>query len=391
MVNTKYARVLDHPESSIRWDQESPLTMTVETREGEIETRYGRFVGGPADGVEVVEIDTGVMRVVVLPTRGMSIWKIESKGIRFGFDSPIAGPIHPSLVPIDDPSGLGFLEGFDELVVRCGLESNGAPEHDEHGNLVYPVHGRIANLPADALSIEYDEASGRLELIGEVMEARWFAKRLRLKSRLRVRAGSYRVYLLDDVTNELSKPATMQLLYHINIGSPVLDDGAVLEAPIEELAPRDELSAGEIDEWNQFGAPQDNYVERVYFTKLCVDDSNETTTMVRSGDGSCGLAVTHNVNHLPYFILWKNTAAKSDGYVVGMEPATNFPNKRSFETEQDRLVTIEPGETKSFRLSLLPLINEQAVNKTSERIKSLSETFEATVHRQPKAGWSDMS
>jgi len=113
--------------------------------------------------------------------------------------------------------------------------------------------------------------------------------------------------------------------------------------------------------------------------------------MVRSKDGSSGLAVTHNVNHLPYYILWKNTAAKCDGYVVGMEPSTNFPNQRSFETEQGRFVTIKPGATASFRLSLLPLINEQAVNKTSERIKSLCETSEGTVHRQPKSSWSDMS
>ncbi|MFG0263405.1 MAG: DUF4432 family protein, partial [Novipirellula sp. JB048] len=201
-------------EQQIAWDSDSPLTIDVETRLGEIKTRHGRFIGGASDQVEVVEIDTGVIRVLVLPTRGMSIWKIEAAGIRYGWDSPIAGPVHPSQVPLFDPSGLGWLEGFDELVVRCGLESNGAPEFDEAGRLKYPLHGRIANLPADSLSIEYDEASGRLELIGEIIESRLFRQRLRLRSRLRVHAASYRVDLLDDVTNERSTPATMQLLYH---------------------------------------------------------------------------------------------------------------------------------------------------------------------------------
>ncbi len=381
-------RKWDRREPQIAWDSDSPLSMDIETRMGEIKTRHGRFVGGASDNVEVVEIDTGVMRVIVLPTRGMSIWKIEAEGIRFGWDSPVTGPVHPSQVPLFDPSGLGWLEGFDELVVRCGLESNGAPEFDDSGKLKYPLHGRIGNLAADSLSIEYDEASGRLELIGEVIESRLFFKRLRMRTRLRVHAGSYRVDLLDDVTNELSTPTTMQLLYHINVGSPILKPGAVLEAACEELAPKDALSASELETWNQFGKPESGYQERVYFANLVCDDSSETTAMLRSAEKNRGMAVTFNVSQLPNFILWKNTGAKSDGYVVGMEPATNFPNTRSFEAEQGRVVTVEPADTVSFRLSLEVLTDETAVEKVSSRIKSLSAIHAPQIHDDPKVGWS---
>ncbi len=256
--------------------------MNVETRSGTIHTRHGRFVGGAADQVEVIEVDSGAVRVMILPTRGMSIWKMEAGGIHFSWNSPVVGPVHPSQVPVFDPSGIGWLEGFDELVVRCGLESNGAPEMDGEGRLVYPLHGRIGNLPADSLAIEYDEASGRLEVIGEVLESRLFVKRLRLRSRIRFQAGSPDVELLDDVTNDLSQPATMQLLYHINVGTPLLGEGATLEAPVDSLAPKDSLSAGEIDQWNKFGPPQDGYAERVYFAKLHADAASLTTAMLRS-------------------------------------------------------------------------------------------------------------
>ncbi len=207
MTEAAAHRSVHQRHESITWEENSPLTISVETRQGTILTRHGRFDGGAADGVEVVEVDTGAVRVMLLPTRGMSIWRLEAGGVRFGWDSPVAGPVHPSLVPVFDPGGLGWLEGFDELVVRCGLESNGAPEYDNEGRLVYPLHGRIGNLPADSLAIEYDEASGRLEVIGEVCESKLFFKSLRLRSRLRVHAGSGQVDLLDDVTNDLSKPA----------------------------------------------------------------------------------------------------------------------------------------------------------------------------------------
>ncbi len=381
-------RSLSARSESISWDEESPLTMNLETRVGMIRTKHGRFIGGGSDQVEVIEIDTGAVRVMLLPGRGMSIWKMDAKGIRFGWDSPVSGPVHPSRVPLFDPSGIGWLEGFDELVVRCGLESNGAPEHDDQGRLIHPLHGRIGNLAADSLSIEFDEASGRLEVIGEVLESRLFVKRLRLRSRVRFQAGVADVELLDDVTNDLSKPATMQLLYHINVGAPILGAGSKLEAAIESLAPKDALSASEMDRWNQFDGPAEGYAERVYFARLICDDSNRTTAMLRSSDSTSGLGVTFNTNGLPRFVLWKNTAAKSDGYVAALEPATNFPNVHSFEESQGRVVDIAPGDTKSFRVTLHPLVDAAAVEEMSTRIKALQSDMPADVHAQPRPGWS---
>lgn len=388
MIESATARTLSKRVESIQWDDDSPLSMTVETRAGEIRSRHGRFVGGAADQVEVVEINTGAVRLMVLPTRGMSIWHMESGGVRFGWNSPIDGPVHPSRVPVYEPSGLGWLDGFDELVVRCGLDSNGAPEHDEKGTLTYPLHGCIGNLAADSLSIEYDEATGRLELIGVVRESRLFFKNFTLRSRIRVHAGSSLVELLDDVTNEMSRPATMQLLYHINVGSPVLGEGASLEVPLDELAPKDDLSASEIEKWNQYGGPETGYAERVYFAKPRADESNHCVALLRSADGDKGLSVSFNVNGLPRFVLWKNTADQRDGYVTGLEPATNYPNGKSFEEKQGRVVEIAPEETASFRVSLNPLTSAESVTEVSGRIAAIQGDESTKVHNVPRPGWS---
>lgn len=387
-TKTSDLRSLHSPNQRIAWNDESPLSMEIDTREGKISTRYGIFSGGVSDGVEVIEVATGSVRALILPTRGMGLWKVEKDGVDFTWDSPISGPIHPSLVPVFDPNGIGWLEGFDELVVRCGLESNGAPEHDPAGHLLYPLHGRIANLPAQSLSIEYDEASGRLDVIGEVLESRLFIKRLRLRSRIRFHAGSAEISLLDDVTNDLSKPASMQLLYHINLGQPILEAGSVLEVPIATLAPKDELSAKEIDQWNQFDGPEAGYAERVYFAELKADDTASTTALLRNANRTRGFAVSFNTTKLPRFILWKNTAAVSDGYVVGLEPATNFPNARSYEQSQGRVLELQPEETVSFRVTLEPLTSEEEVTRISERVARLRDDGSEQIHTSPKTGWS---
>src|ERR1700722_4263755 len=84
--------------------------------------------GGRRDGVDLIQVDNGVLSFSVLPTRGMGIWKGQIAGDPLGWESPVRdGPVNPKFVNLMNNGGLGWLEGFDELLVRCGLENNGAP------------------------------------------------------------------------------------------------------------------------------------------------------------------------------------------------------------------------------------------------------------------------
>ena len=138
--------------------------------------------GGLSEGVDLVEIDNGRMRLMIVPTRGMGIWRAMIGDQMLGWRSPVRGPVHPNFVPLFEPSGLGWLEGFDELVVRCGLESNGAPEFDQHGQLLYPLHGRIANRPAHFVEVTVDDSAGTITLRGVVEETRFHFQKLRLEA-----------------------------------------------------------------------------------------------------------------------------------------------------------------------------------------------------------------
>ena len=109
--------------------------------------------GGRREGVDVVEVDNGRLRFVVVPSRGMGIWRASCGDVQLGWKSPVKGPVHPAFVPTWEPGGYGWLAGFDELLVRCGLESNGAPEFLPNGALRYPLHGQVANIPASGRGV----------------------------------------------------------------------------------------------------------------------------------------------------------------------------------------------------------------------------------------------
>jgi galactose mutarotase-like enzyme len=342
---------------------------------------------GRSQGVQTLTIDTGRVRAIIVPTRGMGLWRLHAGGWDFGWQSPMPGPVHPQWVPIMDPSGLGWLEGFDELLVRCGLHSNGAPEFQPNGSLLHPLHGRIANLPAHALSVSVDPRAGTLDVLGHVDESRFLIRNLSLQVHYHFKAGHAETSIVDTVTNRTSKPSSMQLLYHINVGQPILEAGSTVHASLRCLAPRNAHAAQSIDTWNQYLPPTDGFAEQVYFAESAHDPNHWSHAVLADSQRTKGLAVHYDGRTLPYLSLWKNTAAVEDGYVTGIEPGTGFPNPRSFEESQARVVPLAPGESRSFRLRLEPVVDADRLEQIIHQIQAIGQSSFELI-RQPVPAWS---
>ena len=308
--------------------------------------------GGVSEGVDLIEIDNGRMRLYVIPTRGMGIWRAETYDRQsLGWKSPVRGPVNPCYVPVHDPSGLGWLEGFDELIVRCGLESNGAPEFNERGQLLYPLHGRIANRPAHRVDVTVDEQARTISLRGIVEETRFHFQKLRLEVTVTTSFDSTSFTISDRVENFGGTSAQMQMLYHINVGEPLFGPGAQFVAPVRNVRPRDTATTMPKD-WNHCGHAVAGAAEECYYMELLSDDASQTQVLLKNAAGTNGTAITFNTKQLPYFTLWKNMVASEDGCVIGLEPATNYPNGRSVESEAERVVTLLPSESWSADIAV---------------------------------------
>lgn len=348
-----------------------------------------RLHGGRSEGVDIVELDNGAIEITVLPTRGMGIWKaFSSDGRTLGWRSPVRGPVHPNFVPLAEPTGLGWLDGFDELMCRCGLESNGAPEFDERGQLRYGLHGRIANLPAHQIELLVDDATGAITLRGVVDEARFHFQKLRLTSSVTVKPGVNGWSWHDRVENFGGTPATMQMLYHFNVGPPLLAAGARLHAPVATVAPNNDVSATHLSDWQTMPPSQAGSPEQVLFFELHGDASGDTEVMLAHPSGSEGVSLKYNKRALPWFAQWRNTSAEADGYVSGLEPATNFPNIHSFERSQGRAVELAPGQAWEASVAVEWLTTVADVNVAQNRIAAIANGRSPEVLTKPRKGWS---
>jgi hypothetical protein len=355
--------------------------------------------GGVSDGVDVVELNNGRLSVSILPTRGMGLWRGRYENLEIGWNSPVKRPVNPAFVDLSDRNGLGWLAGFNELLCRCGLSSNGPPGVDaivdatgQRSETPLTLHGKIANLPAHRVEVRADSAgNGLLVVRGEVDESSMFGPSLRLSTSYETVPGSNRLTIRDEVRNLSARSLEVQLLYHTNVGRPFLDAGAKLVLPVRQAAPRDPRAAEDVSTWQTYRGPTSGYTEQCYYAELIGDDRDQTTVLLRNAAGDRGISLEYDIRALPCFTVWKCTQAEVDGYVTGLEPATNFPNFKTFERRHGRVVTLAPQQSYATQLALVVHASSAEVAAVEKRISELQNRAHAIVHERPLAALAPAS
>jgi hypothetical protein len=340
--------------------------------------------GGRREGVDLIEVDNGAFAFSIVPTRGMGLWKGRYRGHSVGWDSPVNdGPVNPAFVNLMNWGGLGWLEGFDELLARCGLEHNGAPYTE--GHTTYGLHGKIANIPAHFVAVHIgDGPTGAIAVEGHVDESKLFSTQVRMVTTITTTPGSNTLKVRDGFRNLSDVPQEMQVLYHWNFGPPFLEAGARLFAPAKAVVPRNPRAVEGLGHFDVYGAPEPGFTEQVYLYDLIGEQEfGRTLAMLRDRDGNKAVVLRFSRSQLPAFTLWKNTGGLKSGYVTGLEPGTNYPNPKPFEKAHKRIVTLPPGGSHTAETTLEVLATRGEVAKVEAEIQAMQRQAEPMIHKAP--------
>jgi len=314
-------------------------------------TRLVELQEGPERGVRAIDFDTGTgFRFTVLPDRGMDVFSASWRGRSLCWHSP-AGVAAPAFY---EPQGLGWLRTFPGgLVVTCGLTQAGTPGVD--GTEELGLHGRASCIPARNVSHgtrwEGDECA--LFAQGTVVEASIFRPQITLTRTVTARLGEHRLFIHDEVENIGYAPCPHMIVYHCNIGFPVLDDGSRLISPTESVRPLNAEAQADAD-YARFGGPERGYGERVYdhTLKPGPDGMVRVALVNEAFDGGRGIGVYLRYSHeqLPRFTEWKMLGEGT--YVVGMEPGNSSVTGRLAARDKGELAVLEPHERRVYDLEI---------------------------------------
>lgn len=338
--------------------------------------------GGKQEGVELIEVNNGRLTFSVIPTRGMSIYKVWCDDITLGWDSPVKEVVHPSYIELESRGGLGWLDGFNEMVVRCGFEFAGHPGED-NGRLL-SLHGRAGNIPASKVEVVIDEKPPhRIRIRGRVDEKTFKFVDYQMWTEISTAPGSASFRLSDTLTNLSDYEREFQIIYHGNFGPPLLEKNAEFVAAVKQVTPFDDYAAKDMKTWTTYLGPTKNYGEQVYNVIPHADPRGQTTVMLRNAAADRGVTIRYSVKELPYLTLWKNTDTLKVGYVTGLEPGTGFPYNRSIERAHGRVPKLKGGAARSFNLEYTVLLSKKNVQEVVTDIKKIQGSKKTRVDQKP--------
>jgi hypothetical protein len=322
----------------------------------------------------------------------MSILSVTDGNVRLGWDSPVQEVVNPRNINLQSRGGLGWLEGFNEWLVRCGLEYAGHPGTDQFINNVgdkasmeLSLHGRIGNTPASELELFVEKKPPyRIHLRGRVDERMFYGPKLELWTDLSTEPGTESFRIEDAITNRGPDPQEFEIIYHTNYGKPLLEEGSTFVGAVSRLTPFNDNAAKGLDGWSRYGPPTAGFIEQVYNITPLADSNGLTRAMLRNRARDKAVILQWNTHELPYFTLWKNTVSEGDGYVTGLEPGTNFAYNRRLEREAGRVQKLAPGATHRERLDFTIAQGAGAVAKAAGEIESLQGSHAPTVDPKPR-------
>ena len=308
------------------------------------------------NGMRIIDAyNSSGLTFTILPDRGMDIWTASYNGIPLTWISQ--GSPHPA------DFGQSWLSQFNGgLLTTCGLTHVGPSETDDVTKERRDIHGRYSRLKAGEISIDrhwYGNADYSIWLNAEISESTLFGEQLVLRRSYGLELGNPTITIWDTVTNHGDQPTPLMLLYHFNVGYPLVRAGTRLHTPNVGVFPRDVAARAGYDQWWDYSGAVPRYAEQVFFHHLRAKTNGFTKIML--GNDDVAVTLDWDSGSLPYFTQWKNT--RHGVYVSGIEPGNCIPEGQNAARRSKRLMMLEPGQEFRSAVSVNVLTGKEALSE----------------------------
>jgi hypothetical protein len=334
-------------------------------------TRHVTLSSGRAQGVRVIEFDTGSgFRFTAVPDRGLDIAHCTYRGVNMVYLSP--GGI--TSAAFYEPEGFGWLRTFfGGLLTTCGLTYFGDPGRDGEEEL--GLHGRYSSTPADRVCdrSRWEENRYVLEVTGDISEGTLFGEKLCLQRSISTALGEKSLTVRDRVSNRGFSTSPFCILYHINAGFPLLDEGSELILSSTSIEPYDENARAGLGEVLRFGPPQHGFKGQDFLHTMAADEGGYALAALinRKLNGGLGLYLRFRTRTLPFLNEWKMLG--EGDYVLGIEPVNTIILNRAALRRSGRLPFLEPGETADMEVEIGVLEGGDEIEGFARKIRSVSD------------------
>ena len=253
---------------------------------------------GKEQGLKIIDCDNGKLRFILNESRALDVMQVYHQGQNVSFVSKNGF----------NNKNCEFIKRFEGgMLYTCGLDAIGGIDG-------FDLHGSFHLNTANVVKVECNEQGITIE--ADIYSTALFGENLKMHRVIKSQLGSEKITLNDTLENLTFADQKYCLLYHVNLGYPLLDEGAKVLADVNKVTPRNEWSKKRESDRAIVSAPVDNEEETCYFLELNTPEiSLENKTVGKK------FTLSYSKDTLPAFIHWRSMA--SGDYAVGFEPSTS--------------------------------------------------------------------
>ena len=272
------------------------------------------------------------------------------------------------------------MRSFSGLMVTCGLDHTLGPAEVPADTYNYPgrptvrhgLHGRVSAIPARLSGYGERWEGDRCVLWAEgvVQQSTTFGEDLHLHRRIEADIGGLEIRVHDRVVNHGFARTPHMFFYHVNLGYPLLDEGARLLAPISEVVWA--AHGGEAYRAPGGRLPDDaGAAHRLPRAGLAARDDRRPGGLgvrraIVNDRLGLGFELRSRKEQLPCTYEWQNFQAGQ--YALGLEPSTHHVLGDVAARERGEMIWLEHDEARHYDAVLRVLDGEQAIEDAAARI-----------------------
>ncbi len=229
------------------------------------------------------------------------------------------------------------------MLYTCGLMNVGP------GDAEQPTHGRIHLQKADYRSVTRE--GDALVLRGQMRESALFAENLLLRRTFTFPLHAAEVRIRDEIVNQTPRPQPWMLLYHINLGYPLLSEHLRLRLPPgTRTEAACEAASAHVSQCRTFQPPQPDFAEQDFHHRVPTDGDGFCTVHAENPALGIRFQLRWNARTLPLLVQWR--CLRSGDYVLGLEPSNNRVCGRHAAEAEGSLPVLAPFETAVIEVAL---------------------------------------
>lgn len=300
-----------------------------------------RLIGGKGDGQRLFEVTNGQgLELTASPDRNGDITRLRYKGINMSYMS-VDGYVAPAYY---DATGTNFLKSFTAgFLTTCGLNSVGTPCIDFGETL--PLHGTIANQPCE--HAWWTEEKDALVLHSVTKDETIFDRKLRLEREIRISLTENVFTIHDHIVNTGDREEPIEILYHMNMGYPLLDEDSIVTIPSDDVRARDDHAEEDIQNWMHMEKPTAGYQERCYYHTFRGKTGRASIWQPKK---NAGLEISFDPKSLDGFVEWKMMGVRD--YVLGLECGNCYPDGRDVMRQTGMLKFLPAGDSVDYEVQV---------------------------------------